>query len=164
MVDWDYYTNPFYMKLKIPIDMKISNVEKKWGKALDVTYVDDGEKSPIYIYRYDGFYIMSEAAIAKGAEPRIMVVVVDSDKYKFTYKHLGLGSPKSDVEKWGKHKMKLLDTEPNELGYILGYSYVIFTIDENDCVKEISFTSWDLIDKHIKKYNLWNITIKIGKE
>ena len=38
---------------------------------------------------------MSEAAIAKGAEPRIMVVVVDSDKYKFTYKHLGLGSPKS---------------------------------------------------------------------
>ena len=29
--------------------MKISNVEKKWGKALDVTYVDDGEKSPIYI-------------------------------------------------------------------------------------------------------------------
>lgn len=42
---------------------------------------------------------MSEAAIAKGAEPRIMVVVVDSDKYKFTYKHLGLGSPKSDVEK-----------------------------------------------------------------
>lgn len=37
--------------------------------------------------------------------------------------------------------MKILDTEPNELGYILGYSYVIFTIDENDCVKEISFTS-----------------------
>lgn len=71
MVDWYHYTNPFYMKLKIPIDMKISNVEKKWGK----------------------------------------------------------------------HKMKLLDTEPNELGYILGYSYVIFTIDENDCVKEISFTS-----------------------
>ena len=86
MVDWYHYTNPFYMKLKIPIDMKISNVEKKWGKALDVTYVDDGEKSPIYIYRYDGFYIMSEAAIAKGAEPRIMVAVVDSDKYKFTYK------------------------------------------------------------------------------
>ena len=42
MVDWYHYTNPFYMKLKIPIDMKISNVEKKWGKALDVTYVDDG--------------------------------------------------------------------------------------------------------------------------
>ena len=49
MVDWYHYTNPFYMKLKIPIDMKISNVEKKWGKALDVTYVDDGEKCPIYI-------------------------------------------------------------------------------------------------------------------
>ena len=81
---------------------------------------------------------MSEAAIAKGAEPRIMVVVVDSDKYKFTYKHLGLGSPKSDVEKWGKHKIKLLDTEPNEFKYILVYSYVIFTIDENDCVKELS--------------------------
>ena len=48
-VDWDHYTNPFYMKLKIPIDMKISNVEKKWGKALDVTYVDDGGESPIYI-------------------------------------------------------------------------------------------------------------------
>lgn len=49
MVDWYHYTNPFYMKLKIPIDMKISNVEKKWGKALDVTYVDDGEKVQ-YIY------------------------------------------------------------------------------------------------------------------
>ena len=41
------------------------------------------EKKVQYIYRYDGFYIMSEAAIAKGAEPRIMVAVVDSDKYKF---------------------------------------------------------------------------------
>ncbi len=31
-LDWDYYTNLFYMKLKIPIDMKISNVEKSGVK------------------------------------------------------------------------------------------------------------------------------------
>ncbi|MCC8014236.1 MAG: hypothetical protein LIO87_03490 [Eubacterium sp.] len=129
--------------LKIPDVWKLKAVKQNWDEPVDVTTEELSESYRLMKLDYDGFYItVNENEYDRhGDDAVVNSFVVYSDKYRFTNKKIGVGSPKEDIVDLylGKYT-EISGLSSNECGYIIGRYWVYFDFDNNDTVEKISIT------------------------
>lgn len=138
----NHYQNPYLCKLKIPVDWKVSSLEKKYGKPIEIV---EKELSPYYIayeYRYNGFAVLiNKLNFNKNKdETRFDCIIINDDKYQFTSSKLGVGTKKTDVLNFYMENDFIKDLPQNECGYVIDGYWIYFIFDDNDYVKEIRIT------------------------
>lgn len=137
-----HYSNPYLRELKIPVDWKISSLEERWGKPIDIVEKEINTYYISYEYKFDGFKVlMNKLDFNKNKdETRFTCVIIDDDKYKFTLKNIGVGTKKSEIIKYYNGEDIIKDLPENLCGYIIDGYWIYFIFDNKDCVKEIRIT------------------------
>lgn len=139
----DKYGNAYIKDLKISSDLKLSSIEKVYGKPISMQSCGD----MFYDIDYGSFIARVEKSIyiehnGSDGDARFRALILTDPKLKFSDRKPGIGSTKDYVMKYYKDELTIKDIpEDNEFGYVINSYYIYFTVNDEDIVTRIHISS-----------------------
>lgn len=132
--------NSYLNDLKISSDLKLSSIEKIYGRPISIQ--DYGEL--LYIIDYGSFSVLvlkDEYRTHNGSDgdTRLYSLIFTDSEYKFSDGKPSVGSTKEYAMKYYQDELSIKDIpiEKNKFGYVIGSYYVYFKFNNENIITEI---------------------------
>ena len=132
--------NSYLNDLKISSDLKLSSIEKVYGKPISIK--DYSEQ--FYIVDYGSFSVLVLKDVYKthngiDGDTRFCSLIFTDSEYEFSKGKPKIGSTKDYAMNYYQGELAIKDIPPeeNEFGYVIGSYYIYFKFNDENIITKI---------------------------